>query len=467
MKTLRMVLLVLGWQGVAFAQATPPPAPVQPAVPVRPKAPPVDDPLLAPAPRPARVLSSWADAVEYVRTRSTDLRTSLDQVLKAEALSRAALAKYLPTITGTGGYQHELITNVGPARPVAVMEGLVNSTTTPIPNTLTGSIVLTQALFNAQAFDQIGVARVGEEVARFSVDDKRRTLILAVADQIVAVVTAERSAEVNRAGLRAALELHALAKQREALGGATTLDTLRAEQNAEDARAAVVAGDEVLREAREALGLSLGVPEETGVDPSINLDTLGGQVMTSCHAVKSIEERPDVAAAARDLEGAKRALRNVWFGFLPTVTGSSTAYASTSMPVGFPNPVWDVQALLTVPIWDGGTQYANLRTARANEDMADQQLTAVRRAGIIGVQQAQRQLVVSDQADRVARRQRDVAARGETLTETAYLGGQATSLELVTASATHRQAELNATVKDLQVVRAKLDASLALATCSW
>ena len=366
-----------------------------------------------------------------------------------------------------GNYQHELVTNVGAPQPVAVTEGLLTSTTTPIPNTLSGVVVLTQSLFNVQAFDQIGVSRLAEEAAQFSVDDKRRTLILAVADQIVAVVTAERSADVNRAGLRAALELHALAKQREALGGATTLDTLRAEQNAEDARAAVVAGDEVLREAREALGLALGVPEETGVAPGINLDAIGGQVMTSCQAVRSIEDRPDVAAAGKELEGSKRALRNVWFGFLPTVTGSSTAYASTSMPVGFPNPTWDLQALLTVPIWDGGTQYANLRTARRHRGHGG---PATHRRATRGHHRRAAGAAAAPRRRPGGPRRAAPARRGGSrrdFTEAAYVGGQATSLELVTASAAHRQAELNVTVKDLQVVRAKLDASLALATCSW
>ena len=468
MKKWCIAWLLVGWQGTAFAQAEPPPAPPTDSALPRPKAPVVDDPMLAPPPAPKRVLSSWSEAIGLLRGRSTDLRTSIDQVLKAEAQTRAALAKYLPSLVGTGQYVHQLLTNTSPtAIPVSVPQGLLNSTTAPIPNTLTGTLALTQNLIGVQAFDQIGVSRLAEAASRLSVDDVRRTLALAVADQIVAVVTAERSADINRVGLRVALEQYELTRQRETLGGGTALDLVRAEQNAEDARATLVSGDETLREAREALGLALGIPEETGVAPGLNVDGVTTEVLGSCHAVSSVDERPDVAAARTQLEVAKRNLRNVWLGFLPTLTGASTLSASTSMPIGFPNPVWDIQGLLTVPIWDGGTQYSNLKTARALEDVAEQQLVAQRRAGLVQVEQAQRQLVVADVSDWVARRQRDAAERAEALTEIAYVAGHATSLELVTASEAHRQAELNVAVKDFEIVKAKLLASLALVTCNW
>ena len=44
-------------------------------------APPVDDPMLAPVPPPRRVISSWAEAQDLLRQRSTNLKTALDQVL--------------------------------------------------------------------------------------------------------------------------------------------------------------------------------------------------------------------------------------------------------------------------------------------------------------------------------------------------------------------------------------------------
>src|SRR5690348_15883298 len=82
----------------ATAQALPPP-------------PTVEDPLLAPVPAPQSVIASWDQAIAYLRARSTDLRIALDQVRQAEAQTRTALADYLPTMTGTGQYTHNILTN--------------------------------------------------------------------------------------------------------------------------------------------------------------------------------------------------------------------------------------------------------------------------------------------------------------------------------------------------------------------
>jgi len=436
-----------------------------------PPPPAVDDPMLAPVPPPKRILASWPQAVQYLRSRSTDLKIALDQVLQAEALTRIALAQYLPMINannaGGGAYTHQLITRTVASGIGISSSGIINTSQVPIPNTFAGSIVVQQNLLNAQEFDQISIDELSEDATRLSVDDKKRTLALSLANQIVAVVTAERSAEINRVGLKVALEQAEISKRKQALGAANGLDVVRAQQNAANARAALVSGDESLREAREALGLAIGVPEETGVAPDMNIDGLASSALESCHALENIDQRPDVASAEVQLDVAKRNLRNVWYTFLPTVSLASSLSGGSPAPAGYPNPVWNVQAILEVPIWDGGTRYGNLRNARAAEDIAAQQLEALKRQGIIQVGQAQRQLVVAQDSDRVAREQRDLAAQNDQMTQTAYMTGQGTSLELVTASEAHRQAELNLALSDFGVVKARILAVLALATCPW
>ncbi len=465
----------------ALAQSPPPPPAAVPAGPpagstsaapvVVPPPPEVNDPMLAPVPVPKRILASWREAVTFLRARSTDLRISMDQVLQAEAQTRIALAQYLPLITGTGSYTHQLITrpalgggafggvSIGP-------NGIVQSSRTPTPNTFSGGIQLTQDIINVQEFDQISIDELGEDASRLSVDGEKRTLALSVANQIVAVVTAEREAEINRVGLRVALEQAEITDRKRALGAANGLDVVRAQQNAANARASLVTGDESLREAREALGLALGIPEETGVSPNVDVGGLAQDAASSCRVVSSVDERPEVAAARTQLDVAKRTLQNVWYTFLPTVTAQSTVSAVSPASL-YPNPVWSIQGVLQVPIWDGGTRYGNLRNARAAEDIAAQQLESLRRQAIIQVQQAQRQLVVAEESGRVARSQRDLAAQNDQMTQLAYMTGQGTSLELVTASEAHRQAELNLALAEFNVVKARLLAILALATCTW
>src|ERR1700722_12593956 len=91
----------------------PPPPPAAQGLLTVPAPPTVSDPMLAPVPMPKRVLSSWAEAVMYLRARSTDLKIALDQVLQAEAQTRIALAQYLPSLSSTGAMSHQLITSSG------------------------------------------------------------------------------------------------------------------------------------------------------------------------------------------------------------------------------------------------------------------------------------------------------------------------------------------------------------------
>jgi multidrug efflux system outer membrane protein len=443
-------------------QAPPLPAPAPTAssglsVPAPPS---VSDPMLTPVPMPRRVLSSWAEAVTFLRARSTDLKIALDQVLQAEAQTRIALAQYLPSLSSTGVMTHQLLTSSG----FYFSSGGASAATT----TYSGNLQLQQTLINAQQFDQISIDELAEDATRLSVDDRKRTLALSLANQIVAVVTAERSADINRVGLKVALEQLEIARRKLALGAANGLDVVRAEQNAANARASLVSGDEGLREAREALGLALGLPEEVGVAADVNIDGLAQSALESCRVVTDIDERPDIAAARTNLDVAKRNLRNVYYQFAPTLNAQSTmTYVSPAPAFNSPNPTWNVQAILSIPWFDGGVRYGGLRNARAAEDIAAQNLEAMRRQAIIQVQQARRQLEVAAQSDKVATEQRDLAAKNDQMTQTAYMAGQGTSLELVTASEAHRQAELNLALADFNVVKARILAVLALATCPW
>jgi outer membrane protein TolC len=466
------LLLVVAMPCTAFAQVGPTAAPDASSLPGVPS---VTDPMLAPVPPPKRRLQSWEEAVDHLRTRSTNLKLAIDAVLQAEAQTTIALAQYLPSLgacaggsstygCANGSYTHQLITHTVTAPPVAQ---LPTSSVLPVPNTFAGSMTLSQDIINFQEFDQIGINRIAEKAARQTVDDTKRTLELALATQVVAVVTAERMAELNRVGLKVALEQLMITRKKESLESATGLDIVRAQQNAANARASLVTGDETLRQARETLGLALGLSEEIGVSPNVRVDGFAADALRACSVVAEVDERPDIQSARTSLDVAKRNLRNVWFSFLPTLTGQASLSATSVPPAGYPNPTLSIQAVLTIPLWDGGTRLGNVKNARAAEDIARQNLEALRRAAIIQVEQAQRGIEVAETSLRVAREQRDLAAQNDDLTMKSWQRGIGTSVDLVTASEAHRQAELGLAVAEFGIVKARLAANLALATCPW
>jgi outer membrane protein TolC len=429
--------------------------------------------MLAPVPPPKRVLTSWAEAYGLLQARSTNLKTAIDQVVEAEGQTIVAFAQYLPAFGGCAGgssappgcvngtFSHQILTHSA----VENVAGEPVSSVLPIPNTAQMSLTLSQDILNVQEFDQIFINKMMEEASHLSVEDTRRTLELALANQIVSVVTAERSAEINRVGLRVALEQLALTRRKEALGAAMSLDVVRAQQNAANARVSLVNGDEALRQAREALGLALSIPEETGVSPAMKVDGLEQDAMLSCRAVDTIEARPDIQAARKNLDVAKRNLRNTWYSFIPVVTAQSSLAATTAVNSGFPNPTWSIGAAVSFPLFDGGTRLGTIRTEEAQADVLNQSLQTLRYQAIIQVEQAQRGIEVAEASYKVALEQRDLAAENDRLTQKLWVRGQGTSVDLVTASEAHRQAEQSLVVAEFGVVKARLAAIMALATC--
>jgi outer membrane protein TolC len=423
--------------------------------------------MLEPPPRPKTEIATWEDALRHVRARSTDLRIAAQEVARAEAQSRTALAGALTTINGSGSYVHNIITNTT-LQPVRGSAGLSFRTVeTPFPDYVNGSLTLSQPVFAPRAWYAIGTADRNEAVAHLSMEDAKRTIALGVANAIVGVVTAERLAELNRLGLRNALTRLELTTRRTAIGGGTGLDVVRARQDVETARAKLVEGDEELRKAREALGLALGIPEQVGVTPNVNLNGLEAAARATCKPARSVDERPDIAALHGRVELAHRLTKDAKYQFYPTVDLRSSVSSTTIDTGAAPNTTWNVQAVLTVPIWDGGARYGTLRDTQAQEDIALQRLEAARRQAIVQVEQARRAVGVAEERRRVAAETRNLAAENDRMTRISYIEGRGTSLELIAAAQTLREAEIQLALREFELVRARVAAVMTLATCPW
>lgn len=447
------------------APVAPPPIPsdVGRTLPTMPT-PPVDDPMLAPPAPAGRELASWADAVALSRSRSTDLATALAEVRRAEAATRIALAAVLPTIIGTGAYPHQFVTKE--TTTLGAPGEAPRAIASPQSDYFNGNVTLTQQIINVQAWHSVGTGKANEKATRLTAEDTQRLITFGVASALVGVVAAERVAELNRVGLRSALERRELAVRKRALGVATGLDTLRADQDVTTARALIVSGDESLRRSREALGLALGIPDQVGVSRSIQIDSVNAEAERTCPRIKELGERADVAAARQRVYVAQRNIANLELSFLPTIAAQSTVASTTAdISGGTPRTTWSVTGVLSVPIWDGGARYGALRNARALRDESGFQLEALRRTATVGIEQARRSILVTEAALAVAQEAERLAADVDRLTQASYRTGQGTSLELVLAAAALRQAQVELALREFDVVRARLDALFALARC--
>jgi multidrug efflux system outer membrane protein len=438
--------------------AQPPPADSETPAPPTTPVPPVSDPMLASPPDVPTKILSWADALSLVRSRSPDYAANLQNIQRAAAQAREALASLLPVVTGQATYTHSFEQLAVPFNGAFLV--------TPPPNVFGVGGVATWTPVNLRAIHDYETARRSIDVAELSFEEERRQIATGVVATMLATLSAARVAELDRVGLRSSLERLHLTEARLQYGQGTPLDVDRAAKDVASARRAIIDGDESLRRARESLGVVLGSGEPVTVSTDLELEGFERAVADTCKLNEAIERRPDVAAAREKLELAKRAVTSAELAPLPTL-GVQSQVGYSSAPVLAPNVAVSVSAVLTVPFYDGGYRYGQLRDARAAEEQARAALEATRLAAVVSSARASRSVDVS-RADRdVSKSERDLAEKIDMRTREAYARGRGTSLDLVTSAEALRVAEINLAILEFQLAQARANAVLENAECTF
>jgi outer membrane protein TolC len=422
---------------------------------------PIADGMLAPPPEAPRRIASWDEALALIRAQSPDYASSYQNVARAEAQQRIALAAVLPVLTGQGSYTHQFLN-----------ETITLETTPPLsfitpPSDVFGlGAALAWSIVNPRSLYAQGTAARNVDSARLSFEDRRRTIATAVVGAMLTTLAAARVTDLNRVGLRAALERLALTETRQHLGQGTALDVDRAQQDVEAARALIITSDEALRQSREALGQALGSPVASSAPGDLDLEEFEAAVARTCRLNEDIERRPDVRRAHLQVEIAERQVRDADLQLAPSLNLLSQLNYATQTVLA-PQATWSVEGVIVVPIYDGGIRVGARRDARAAVEQARQALVSTRVAAIVGSAQAQRAIGVLHASRDVAAKQRDLAERIDGRTRAGYTQGLGTSLDLVISAQSLRQAEINLALLDFQVAQARADAVLTNAECVY
>ncbi|WP_338269907.1 TolC family protein [Corallococcus caeni] len=467
----------------AAPQATPSASPAAPAqqqsptpeagaspqapVPFQPK---VDDPMLAPVPPAPEQVTTWDEALTRVRQRSTDLRGAEAGVTRAEGRWRQSLGLLLPNARATAGAGVDVLHPDVPSAPGGgVVGGGTSAPGVSVPSAPLGTLSasVTQTLIDVSAWRGLSSAKASEAASVANLQDVQRRLTQGLAQVLVATVAAERAAEINRVGLRQALERQALTQRSFELGAGTQLDVVRVSQDVAVARQTLVAGDEQLRRTRESLGLSLGEDHGVGVNPAFNLGGLVDQTRRDCTPLQDLGARPDLVAQRANVDAARESRRQASAGYLPTLGLSSTVLGFTTDP-GFGRfATWNVSAVLSVPLWEGGQRGGLVREREGIEQQAAQNLEATRRNVSVEVSRARRGVEVAEALLKTASESLELADRTDRLTRRAFEVGRGSSLELVQSGAALRQAQLALVLREFELVQARLAAFLTEARCDW
>ena len=205
----------------------------------------------------------------------------------------------------------------------------------------------------------------------------RATQISLIAEVIQAYLTRDgalrRKALVEQTLDSRLASLELVSRRREA-GAATALDYQEAVGLAEQAKAERESTERQLRQADNALALLLGTPDAGRLLPSTPRDELMVlQDIAPGTSSELIERRPDILASEHRLKARNADIGAARAAFFPRITltgsvGSSSTELSGLFEGG--SRAWSFAPTLSLPIFAGGRNRANLDLAEVRQDAA-------------------------------------------------------------------------------------------------
>ncbi|MCR5877173.1 efflux transporter outer membrane subunit [Phenylobacterium sp. J367] len=233
-----------------------------------------------------------------------------------------------------------------------------------------------------------------------------------------------------------------LVQQRFDAGAASELDLRQAQTLAEQARSDVAVARARVEQDRNALRLVAGAEVPADLLPPARLADAAAALADVPAGLASdvLVRRPDVAAAERRLRAQNANIGAARAAFFPRI--SLTAAAGTLSPAlgglfAGGSEAWSFAPAVSLPIFAGGANVANLRGAEASRDAAVAQYEKAVQTGFREVSDA---LAVRATADeRVAAQARlvEAAAAAQRLTQARYDQGVDSYLALLDAQRTH------------------------------
>jgi multidrug efflux system outer membrane protein len=201
----------------------------------------------------------------------------------------------------------------------------------------------------------------------------RIALISEVASQYLTILQIQEAREIAHETLEAVQASYNLNKKSFEAGVASELDLRTAEAQVQTTIVSFATYNQLLAEAQNALVLLVGEPltMELPKGKALKDQTLLRDIPSGLPS-DLLERRPDILAAEHTLKAANADIGAARAAFFPrvTLTGSAgTASAKLTDLFSGPSAAWNFSPQITVPIFEGGRNKANLDVAKLQKQI--------------------------------------------------------------------------------------------------
>ena len=398
--------------------------------------------------------------IELALADNRDLRVAVLNVQKSRAAYRVTRSSSFPTIEANGIFTRQHVTGS------AIAPG------TPSSAQFTGNEWSAQAGTSAYELDLFGRVRSLNRQALeqyFATAEARHgaqiSLVAEVATQYFALRQAQEQLTLARQTLQAVQESYHLNKVSFDAGQVGELDLRTAEGQVQTAMTNIATYERQLAQADDALVLLVGRPLPADLpaagpfdDPHVLADVPAGLPSDL------VQRRPDILQAEHTLKAANANIGAARAAFFPTVTltGSiGSASPELSQLLGSGTGQWSFSPQISVPIFSGGKNLANLDVAKvsarievANYEKAIQ--TAFREVAdaLIGHSTHATEVQVDTEAINTQERRLELATARYRQGEDSYLNVLLAQQDLYGVQQSRLQAQFNSLSSQISLYRA-------------
>jgi multidrug efflux system outer membrane protein len=290
--------------------------------------------------------------IELALANNRDLRVAVLNVEQSRAQYRITRAASFPTVDGGASYTRSH------ASGLTVDQWSASLGTTAYELDFFGRV----RSLNKQALEKYFATEEAQRSAQIS-------LVAEVADEYFTLRQAEEQLQLARQTLGTVQESYTLNKATFDAGASSELDLRTAEGQVQTARINVLSYERRIAQAQNALVLLVGrpLPADMPAPRSFNDTNLVTDVPAGLPS-NLVQHRPDILEAEHTLKAANANIGAARAAFFPTITFTGSMGTSSSQLAqlfGSGTGVWSFSPQVTVPIFTGGQNLADLDSAKA------------------------------------------------------------------------------------------------------
>ncbi len=389
----------------------------------------------SPEPKELPVLRmSLRDAMEASVDQNPTVRLFKERITQAEEIADTQLGTLLPNLSGRMSYARR--------RFFFGQFGGNPSVSDPI-DFYQARAHLTQNVFSLSLIQKWRAAKTGVDVAGLEAEVTKRDTMATVGLVYLEALRAIAAVDARKADVKLNKELLRLAAERKVAGMATRLDVTRAKVQVENERQRLIVAensrDRSLLNLIRAIGLSFDV--EVQLTDKLEMVKVPTQTIQQALTVAR-ENRTELKTQKQKERLASLNLSSVTSERIPSIEASGdVGMIGNQIPDMLTTD--NVQVLMTVPIWDGGSREARISESRSivrqeaiNTQDIEYQVTLEVRDALLTLGSARQQVAVAQEGLKLALVELELARER-------FAVGVATNIEVTNAQTSLAQARDN------------------------